>query len=286
MPPDASHSALLARTGAKFRAAAILIAGGVLAIVRSSMDADLLGLPWVMMTAGIAWFGGGRWGLGFAMAATLYEVLGFEQPESRTATALQAIPLAAILSIVAVAVANWRVAQDEAVRNATTDELTGLLNRRGFRQAVESEISRAGRMERGFAVASLDCDRFKAINDSLGHPAGDVVLRGIATILREGTRRYDAVARLGGDEFGVLLPETSAESAVEVIRRLQDAVAHVSHEPAVRLSAGIIWTVGAGTTHDELLEKADRELLKSKQSGGCGLSFSTLEPGPEPVQRP
>ena len=96
---------------------------------------------------------------------------------------------------------------------SSTDGLTGLLNRRGFETEIERALARARRHgEQGLLIV-CDLDDFKAINDSYGHPAGDAVLRGVASLLRGRTRTSDSVGRPGGDEFGVLLTDTAPSRA-------------------------------------------------------------------------
>jgi len=107
-------------------------------------------------------------------------------------------------------------------RLARIDSTTGAPNRRAFLEAVSSEIARANRYGKSFAVGVLDLDNFKLINDTLGHDAGDEVLRALVQLLRRNLRTVDMVARLGGDEFGLLLPETGQEGAGIVVGKLQD----------------------------------------------------------------
>ena len=108
----------------------------------------------------------------------------------------------------------------ELRRLATTDELTGLANRRSFLDALERETSRACRSGNPLCLAIVDLDHFKKINDLHGHPVGDEVLRKVADVLREGTRTSDTVGRMGGEEFAILMPETSREQALSVCQRL------------------------------------------------------------------
>ena len=103
---------------------------------------------------------------------------------------------------------------------ATTDELTGLLNRRAMEERLEAETARALRHQLRTSVVLFDIDRFKLVNDSLGHPAGDRMLVLIAELLRAQCRTLDAVGRFGGDEFLVILPMTSPEESMAFVTRL------------------------------------------------------------------
>ena len=107
---------------------------------------------------------------------------------------------------------------------ATTDELTGLKNRRSFFEALESHFALAARQRSPLSLVMLDVDRFKTYNDAFGHPAGDDVLRGIADVLRSTTRAHDTVARHGGEEFTVLLPVTGPVVARGMAERLRETI--------------------------------------------------------------
>ena len=96
------------------------------------------------------------------------------------------------------------------------DPLTGMFNRRRFEHELEREQAQAHRSKSGGAVLAIDIDHFKYVNDSLGHSAGDDLIRRVGTIFRDRLRRSDIVARLGGDEFAVILPATSRSDAIAV----------------------------------------------------------------------
>jgi diguanylate cyclase (GGDEF)-like protein/PAS domain S-box-containing protein len=156
-----------------------------------------------------------------------------------------------------------------------SDHLTGVANRRGFFHAAELELGRARRSPRPVALVMFDLDHFKRINDTHGHPGGDVVLRAFAQALRTTFRAVDVVSRLGGEEFAVLLPSTDMAQAGAVARRLLAAVAGL----AVPVDgAAVTFTVSAGVavwmpqepqagSIDELLQRADRALYAAKAAG-------------------
>jgi len=110
---------------------------------------------------------------------------------------------------------------------ATHDELTSLPNRALFNDRVRQAIARSSRSESMFAVLFVDLDNFKVVNDSLGHAAGDELLKEVAALLREVIRVADTVARFGGDEFALLVEETTAGEADMTARRIADALAHL-----------------------------------------------------------
>lgn len=154
-----------------------------------------------------------------------------------------------------------------------TDPLTGLPNRRGFLARALPSIAVMRRNGGDCALVMLDLDRFKAINDSFGHPAGDAVLRGVAAVIAEAVRDADVVGRLGGEEFALLLPGADTAAAALAAERLRGLVAAgVSHPGGERvtLSAGVA-TLGTeedpATALDSALAAADRALYAAKRAG-------------------
>ncbi len=120
--------------------------------------------------------------------------------------------------------ANLRESQANLLQKANTDGLTGLTNHRNFHEKLDHELKRALRYSRPLSLIMIDLDGFKAINDNLGHPAGDTILRCFSRILREEIRDTDIAARYGGDEFAVILPETEVEEATGIAERIRAAV--------------------------------------------------------------
>jgi len=153
---------------------------------------------------------------------------------------------------------------------ATIDPLTGMANRAKFEAEFSAELARHRRHGRPGALLLADLDGFKAINDSLGHRAGDQVLKDVANVMCEQVRGTDTIARIGGDEFVVLLPDTSAEQAEAKARMLSDVVATsvrtVGGEPIV-LGLSIGWVGFDGNTlgsPDQLLHAADQAMYRVK----------------------
>ena len=155
---------------------------------------------------------------------------------------------------------------------ATTDPLTGLPNRRQLMTQMETEVRRADRSGRPLTLALLDVDRFKAINDAHGHPAGDAVLQAIADELLRVTRGGDVLGRFGGEEFAVLMPETSLAKARLAGERLRVAVAKRNiHFPdgstgRVTISVGVALLSGHEGC-DHLISRADAALYEAKAEG-------------------
>jgi diguanylate cyclase (GGDEF)-like protein len=159
-------------------------------------------------------------------------------------------------------------------RDATVDDLTGLLNRRGWRELAERELGRARRRGAAASLVLIDLDSLKEINDTRGHDVGDRVLRDTADRMRSALRAGDVLARLGGDEFGALLVDTSNGQALAAVARLREMT-----PPIGCFSAGAaIWD--GSETLDELLRRADVALYTAKTDGGSTVQVAppSLEP--------
>ena len=154
---------------------------------------------------------------------------------------------------------------------ASTDPLTGLLNRRAMEERLAAELSRTHRHQIKTSVAGIDVDRFKLVNDTLGHAAGDRLLVEIASAIRQQCRSLDAVGRMGGDEFLVILPMTSADEAQIFAARVQRAVALLGKthpefgQPS--LSIGLAEAPRHGASPDAILVAADAALYRAKRAG-------------------
>jgi diguanylate cyclase (GGDEF)-like protein len=157
----------------------------------------------------------------------------------------------------------------EARKLAETDALTGLYNQRYFHETLRREVQRAQRYERNLALIVFDLDDFKAINDQIGHLAGDRVLSQASERLREAVRSVDVACRIGGDEFAVILPESSAVDADQLYRRVHNAMRGTALGPEghrLRVSAGIA-ELEHGDTAASLFERADGALYRAKDLG-------------------
>lgn len=164
-------------------------------------------------------------------------------------------------------------AMSELRQLATRDALTGLLNRRAFDALLSAEVDRARRLGHPLALVVLDLDHFKKINDTCGHPAGDVVLASVSRVFESEVRTIDRVARIGGEEFAVLLMETNAHEGLAVANRL---VAAVRGHPVtlkeggvlkVSISAGVAALPAYGESETALLAAADKALYAAKHGG-------------------
>jgi diguanylate cyclase (GGDEF)-like protein len=166
----------------------------------------------------------------------------------------------------------------DAMRNGLaeqigTDALTGCLNRRALESRLKSDWRLAKRRGTHIALAAIDLDHFKQINDTRGHPVGDVVLQQLAGIMKSTARDTDAVARFGGDEFVILLPDTGWQGALTFAERLRRRVDDFTFGPpgspmTITISVGVALARGTDPiSPEELLKEADRSLYKAKQQG-------------------
>jgi len=161
---------------------------------------------------------------------------------------------------------------DELSERARHDGLTGLLNRAALEERAILELGRARRHHSELSLIVLDIDHFKVVNDSQGHPAGDEILRRIATCLREETREVDAVARLGGDEFGALLPGADENDALRVAERLVDhPLSGGAGDAEITLSVGVAQVMSPGDSFETLWRRADEAMYEAKRGGGGGV---------------
>ena len=195
--------------------------------------------------------------------------IGYKEPREITPEELQVIEL--LGDQAALAVENARL-HDLVIKQALTDPLTLLPNRRAFDQRLEEEILRSIRYQHNFALVMLDFDDFKHINDTYGHPAGDETLREIGRAMQADVRDTDFVARIGGDEFALILPETTLENAGKICDQLREVIAACTfswqHEGAQmpKPSAGIASFPIDATNRKDLISAADTALYRTKKT--------------------
>ncbi len=166
-------------------------------------------------------------------------------------------------------VAYFDRATAELAEQARRDPLTSLLNHAAFARAVDDELFRARRYERGLTLVYLDVDSFKQINDTLGHPEGDRVLRRVAAVLTESLRHSDIAGRMGGDEFAVCLIESDLETGGRFLARFHDLIdeeAAGGRLPAgFAVSAGLASYPADAVSADALFQLADERLYDTKR---------------------
>ena len=182
---------------------------------------------------------------------------------------------------------SWRRQENvsqELARQARTDSLTGLANRRRFFEVAEAELARAGRYRSNLAVLMVDIDHFKEVNDAYGHSTGDLVLRQLGALCLGLLREVDTVGRVGGEEFAILLPETDLAAGMEVAERLRAAVEshRVPREEGLPIAITVSIGVAAsapGKNLDTLMSQSDSALYEAKRSGRNRVLAWSAPPG-------
>ena len=177
--------------------------------------------------------------------------------------------LSVLADVIAASMANAE-RFSEANFDRCHDPLTGLFNRRAYDEELQVEVARAQRHNRTLTLALLDLDGFKAVNDLQGHPAGDSVLRHVASVLTRSVRLMDRCFRIGGDEFAILLPETTLVKASTVARRIEKGVTVLSSQLAehitpvhISISVGMVELIAMDEA-EALHSAADQKLYQAK----------------------
>jgi diguanylate cyclase (GGDEF)-like protein len=268
-----------------------LLGIGMLAMVESLMGSSdyftvLHAIPMMIVT----WFAGKRFGILMSAAST---TAGLSLHVSSRALHLSSsvlyqymgVRLGTFLMIIFIL---W-VMKDSLEHEkefARTDVLTGIGNRRYFIEGAEIEIARARRQESPFTVIYMDVDDLKVINDTLGHSAGDKVLRALAQAARKKLRVTDLVARLGGDEFGLLLPETGPEVAELIVQRLQAIGAALlpGGHGCVPFSMGVVTFLDSPASVAEMLSISDQTMYTAKKEGKHTVCRQTFSRADDPLR--
>ncbi len=169
-------------------------------------------------------------------------------------------------------------AEERLTYLAQYDQLTGLVNRTLFRDRLVQAMARSKRLQQPLGLMLLDLDRFKSVNDTMGHDVGDQLLKAVADRLRECVREVDTVARMGGDEFTIILEGLSCDQDITIVaRRITKSLTepfHLrEHQASIGVSIGI--TVYPHDDHeiDDLLKHADAAMYRAKQKGGSAFQF-------------
>jgi diguanylate cyclase (GGDEF)-like protein len=251
----------------------LVAAAGALAVsAAGGGDAFWLSVPLALLVAGpaegrrAAFLGAGLVVLAACVPAALSPDLG-PLPGAPLVLAVAGGSVAVLLAVRA------RLEGERSAmrRWALTDPLTGAANRRGLGERIEYEVLRHARQKHRFAIVMIDLDGFKGVNDRFGHPAGDELLRDVATSLREAVRDQDTVARLGGDEFCVLAPETDGAGGAHLAERVTTAVRRVTTGlDNLSASVGVAVYPDDGATAAAVLDAADSAQIAAKRLRASG----------------
>ena len=175
--------------------------------------------------------------------------------------------LAFVTWMVGILAEQERELRDEIYLSSITDHLSGLFNSGYLRARIEEEIERCSRENTGFALAFIDLNNFKSVNDRYGHLVGDRALKQAADVFADNIRKSDILSRYGGDEFVLLMPGTKIGQAQKVMQRIEDAVAASTFikDIKISLSSGTVVFPEDGNSIDELLTAADKHMYKKKE---------------------
>ena len=208
-------------------------------------------------------------------AETLLGVLNLESRRGNAFHEQEVLILRTLADLLATALHNAFVFQ-KMQQQAITDSLTGIKTRRFFLESLQAEWKRASRSGRPFSVVMVDLDRFKDINDTLGHLEGDLVLARIGRVLEQKSRQSNVVARYGGDEFVILMPETGLEQAQVLSERLRLWIATdpMLSQMKITGSFGVATYPQHGAQVEDILRVADAGMYTSKKEGGNRVSMA------------
>jgi diguanylate cyclase (GGDEF)-like protein len=205
------------------------------------------------------------------------EMIGYlsvREPHDRRIPSVEKVQTLEVFATQAVTALQSARQYDEIKRLTFIDALTPAYNHRFFQEALSKEINRHSRTGHELALAMLDIDNFKKINDTYGHPVGDEILKGLVEELMNNARDSDVVARYGGEEFAIIFPDTPAQSASEAANRLREIVARrvfrlqqLDKTLHITVSVGVAVYPRDGMTAAELISRADTALYYAKKNG-------------------
>ncbi len=182
-------------------------------------------------------------------------------------------------SVFAVLIARLRYSIDKEKRLSRTDALTGACNTRCFHELGERELERLRRYDHPFSLAYLDMDKFKLVNDTFGHMAGDMILQEVAATLMRNLRENDVVARLGGDEFVVLFPDTDEEAGGALMEKMLELVNEAipdKYRGIPSISIGLVTFTRPPATLEDAIRAADLKMYEAKSSNRKAIAHAVV----------
>ena len=234
----------------------------------------------------VAWFAGRKAGIAISLACVLTKMsIQFSSEEAIALVIWKNGTSLAFFLVITILIAKIRQLLGHERLLSRTDHLTGAVNIRAFLEALTNEIYRQRRSYHPLALAYIDIDNFKEINDSFSHAAGDAVLQSVVATIAANLRRTDIIARLGGDEFAILLHDSDAAAGLAAINKIREQL-HSSmkrHNSPVTFSIGLLSCSEPPESADEILTLADNLMYEVKKSGKNGIrqavyAGKTLEP--------
>jgi diguanylate cyclase (GGDEF)-like protein len=217
------------------------------------------------------------------------QVIGYlsvRQPQDRRVPSIEKVQTLEIFAAQAVTALQSARQVDEIKRLTFIDALTPAFNHRYFQEALAKEIHRHSRTGHEFALAMIDIDNFKRINDTFGHPIGDEILKGLVDELLKNARDTDVVARYGGEEFAIIFPDTPAPSARDAANRFRELIerrdfpqSQLGRNLHITVSVGVASYPLDGVTSADLISRADEALYFAKKHGKNQVSVAAELPG-------
>jgi diguanylate cyclase (GGDEF)-like protein len=294
---DGSPGRLAPCAGAAAQPAVLLLGAVALTLVvvtdyLTSYELRLSTL-YILVLLGVAWFCGPWWGGLFAFLSAFAQVqIGLAAGTTFSEPLYFYVSHGNRLFVYLLIVFLVSVVRSNHVRlqaAARIDSVTGVGNSIAFQESVKVEMSRHRRSRQPFAVAYLDCDYFKVVNEGLGRSEGDRVLQTIGQILEGSLRQTDTVARLGGDEFALIFPHADEGEAVQIVRKLCAALeaAMSRHEWPITFSVGVGIFPQIPASADEVVGFCERIMQRVKAAGKNRVMARVFDPDQiDSVQRP
>src|SRR5665213_4417312 len=267
--------------GAALVAASLLFIALVALLDFGTQSRLSFSLFYLIPVAACAWWGGFAPGVLLSLAGSVawHVVDELEDPTvAPTARLWNGLVRFCFLALASSFVSKLQAGVQRERRLARTDPLTGSANGRTFYETAQAEASRAGRTLSPLTLAYFDLDNFKPLNDQLGHSVGDAALRFVVETTQLHLRNSDLLARLGGDEFALLLPETGAEGAADVLARLQERLAQEMARKGwpVTLSIGAVTFLQPPPDVDLMIRRVDALMYAAKRKGGARIEHAVV----------
>lgn len=223
------------------------------------------------------WFAGQTAGFIITVLCTFFWSRTNHQVELLAFT-LNILSTLSVFFILSIMIARLRHMWAKENTLSRTDQLTGVMNRRGFDEIVEYEMLNLSRQKSPFSLAYLDLDNFKGVNDRFGHKRGDELLKAVVACLSENLRRTDVVARLGGDEFTVFFPATDQAAVKLVMLKVREQLLLLSEKSnwPTTFSIGVITCVDSKCDLEEIISRADKLMYAVKKSGKDAVLYETF----------